>query len=62
MYKIAIIPGDGIGKEVMEATLHVLDALDIDLEYEFGEAGDECKEKTGEALPKETIDLVKRAD
>ncbi|MDR0912003.1 MAG: NAD-dependent isocitrate dehydrogenase, partial [Methanobrevibacter sp.] len=27
-----------------------------------GEAGDECKEKTGEALPKETIDLVKRAD
>ena len=27
MYKIAVIPGDGIGKEVMEATLHVLEAI-----------------------------------
>ena len=62
MYKIAVIPGDGIGKEVMEASLSVLDSLNLDLEYEFGEAGDECKEKTGEALPQETIDIVKKAD
>lgn len=62
MYKIAVIPGDGIGKEVMEATLSVLEALNLDFEYEFGEAGDECKEKNGEALPKETIDIVKNAD
>ncbi|KZX16050.1 homoisocitrate dehydrogenase [Methanobrevibacter cuticularis] len=62
MYKIAIVPGDGIGKEVMKAALHVLEALNIDLEYEFGEAGDECKEKTGEALPQKTIDIVKKAD
>ena len=32
-YQIAIIPGDGIGKEVMEATLFVLDGLDIDFDY-----------------------------
>lgn len=62
MYKIAVIPGDGIGKEVMEATLHVLDSLNLDLEYKFGEAGDECWEKCGEPLPKKTIDLVKTAD
>lgn len=62
MYKIAVIPGDGIGKEVMEATLNVLNALDIDFEFKFGEAGDECKEKNGLALPQETIDLVKKTD
>jgi 3-isopropylmalate dehydrogenase len=62
MYKIAVIPGDGIGKEVMEATLHVLNRLDLDLKYEFGEAGDEYAEKSGEPLPKETIDLVKNSD
>lgn len=62
MYKIAVIPGDGIGKEVMEATLNVLDTLGLDLEYEFGEAGDECKEKNGIALPEETIQLIKKSD
>ena len=36
MYKIAVVPGDGIGKEVMEATINVLDGLDIDFEYEYG--------------------------
>lgn len=45
MYKIAIIPGDGIGKEVMEATSDVLEDLNLKFEYEFGEAGDECKKK-----------------
>jgi 3-isopropylmalate dehydrogenase len=62
MYKIAVIPGDGIGKEVMEACLNVLEATNIEFEYEFGEAGDEWKEKTGIALPEETIDIVKQAD
>lgn len=61
-YKIAVIPGDGIGVEVMEATLDVLDGLDIDLDYEYGLAGDDCKEKNGVALPKETLDLIKNSD
>ncbi len=59
MYKIAVIPGDGIGKEVMEATLHVLEALDLEFDYTFADAGDEYAEKTGVALPQETIDVVK---
>ena len=62
MYKIAVVPGDGIGKEVMEATINVLDGLDIDFEYEYGLAGDECLEKTGKALPDETLDLVRKSD
>jgi 3-isopropylmalate dehydrogenase len=59
MYKIAVIPGDGIGKEVMEATLHILEVLDVDFKYKFADAGDEYAEKTGVALPQETIDIVK---
>ena len=61
MYKIAVIPGDGIGKEVMEATLNILDASDIEFEYTFADAGDEYAEKTGIPLPQETIDIVKQS-
>ena len=61
-YKIAVIPGDGIGKEVMQATIDVLDALDIDFEYAYGEAGDECLEKTGTALPDETLNIIRDSD
>ncbi|WP_407391830.1 isocitrate/isopropylmalate family dehydrogenase [Methanobrevibacter sp.] len=61
-YQLAIVPGDGIGKEVMEATIYVLDSLGIDFEYVYGEAGDECLEKTGTALPKETLEIIKNAD
>ena len=45
MYKISVIPGDGIGKEVMEATLHVLEAIDLEFDYTFADAGDEYMEK-----------------
>jgi 3-isopropylmalate dehydrogenase len=61
MYNIAVIPGDGIGKEVMEATLHVLDASTIEFEYTFADAGDELADKTGIPLPQETIDVVKKS-
>lgn len=61
-YKIAVIPGDGIGKEVMEATILVLDSLNINFDYVYGEAGDECLEKNGTALPNETIEIVRNAD
>jgi 3-isopropylmalate dehydrogenase len=62
MYKISVIPGDGIGKEVMEATLHVLEAIDLEFDYTFADAGDEYMEKTGVALPQETMDIVKASE
>ena len=62
MYKIAVIPGDGVGKEVMDAALHILNGLDLDFEYEFAEAGDECAEKTGDSLPDETLQIIKDSD
>ena len=61
-YQIAVVPGDGIGREVMDATLMVLDSLGIDFEYVYGEAGDECLERTGNALPQETLDIIRNAD
>lgn len=61
-YKIAVIPGDGIGKEVMEATISVLDALDINFDYNYALAGDECYEEKGTPLPQETIDIIRESD
>lgn len=62
-YKIALIPGDGIGPELSETTLKVLDAVQeasgINLEIRSFEAGDAAYEKYGEALPKRTIDGIK---
>lgn len=61
-YNIAVIPGDGIGSEVMESTITVLNNLNLDFNYIYGEAGDACLEKTGYALPEKTIEIVRKAD
>ncbi|WP_224269147.1 3-isopropylmalate dehydrogenase [Haloprofundus salinisoli] len=59
--EIAVIPGDGIGQEVVPAAVRVLDEVG---EFEFveAEAGDRVKADTGEALPEGTYDLVASAD
>ena len=58
--KIAVIRGDGIGPEIMDATLHVLEGLDLGLEYDFVDAGLSAYEKTGELLPAATLDAITR--
>jgi isocitrate dehydrogenase (NAD+) len=55
---IAVIPGDGIGPEIMTATLRVLDALDCALAYEMADAGMVALDKHGELLPQATLDLI----
>ena len=55
---IAVIPGDGIGPEIMTATLRVLDALDCGLKYDFVDAGMVALEKHGDLLPKATLDKI----
>jgi isocitrate dehydrogenase (NAD+) len=57
---ITVIRGDGIGPEIMDATLHVLDAMDVGLQYEFADAGLVALEKTGELLPAATMDSIRR--
>jgi isocitrate dehydrogenase (NAD+) len=66
LHKIAVLPGDGIGPEVVDATLAVLDAVQkagsVSLEYLKGEAGFDVIKKYGTNLPDKTVDLLKRTD
>ena len=55
---IAVIKGDGIGPEIMDATLQVLDALNVGLRYDFVDAGLSAYEKTGELLPEATLAAI----
>ncbi|KGM52457.1 isocitrate dehydrogenase [Lysobacter concretionis Ko07 = DSM 16239] len=57
---ITVIRGDGIGPEIMDATLYVLDAMKLGLEYEFADAGLVALEKTGELLPAVTMDSIRK--
>jgi 3-isopropylmalate dehydrogenase len=59
--RIAVIPGDGIGHEVVPPALRVLDVV-ADFEYDHVEAGDAVAERTGEPLPEETLSAVTSAD
>lgn len=54
-YKIAVIPGDGIGPEVVEAELAVLEATGLSFDFTEYPAGDAVLEATGVALPDETL-------
>jgi isocitrate dehydrogenase (NAD+) len=57
---ITVIRGDGIGPEIMDAALQVLDALDAGLVYEDADAGLVALEKHGELLPQATLDSIRR--
>ncbi|NWO09397.1 isocitrate dehydrogenase [Chromohalobacter salexigens] len=57
---IAVLKGDGIGPEIMEATLSVLNALDCGLQYEFLDAGLTAQEKHGQPMPAETIAAIRK--
>jgi isocitrate/isopropylmalate dehydrogenase len=57
-YKIAWLPGDGIGIEVLVAARIVLDKLNLDAEYIHGDIGWEFWCKEGDAFPQRTIDLL----
>ncbi len=65
-YNIAVLKGDGIGPEVTEATLQVLDAVqktsNFKLNYLYGEAGAHCIPEHGTNLPKETVEMIKKTD
>ena len=64
-YKISLIPGDGIGPELTDATMEILNAIqqkfDIELDIIQVEAGDRCFEKTGVALPEETVEVIRNS-
>lgn len=61
-YKIAWLPGDGVGNDVMAAARIVLEALKLDAEYIHGDIGWEFWKTEGNPLPDRTIDLLKSTD
>ena len=65
-YKIAVVPGDGIGPEVVEQALRVLDKIgekyNHTFEYTKVLAGGAAIDATGKCLPQETIDICKDSD
>ncbi|MDH4211394.1 MAG: isocitrate/isopropylmalate dehydrogenase family protein [candidate division WOR-3 bacterium] len=61
-HRIAWLPGDGIGKDVLDATKIVLDKIEFDAEYVHGDIGWEFWCKEGDPLPTRTIDLMKDTD
>jgi 3-isopropylmalate dehydrogenase len=61
-YRIAVLPGDGIGPEVMAATLPVLRASGISLDFTAHDFGADHFRRTGDALPKRVVDDCLAAD
>ena len=61
-YRIAWLPGDGVGIEVMEAARIVLDRVGLDADYVHGDIGWEFWCSEGDAFPARTIDLLNNVD
>jgi 3-isopropylmalate dehydrogenase len=66
-YRIVVIPGDGIGPEIVDAALAVLDKIqelaeDFLLSYDFRQAGAGYYREHGENISAETLDAIRRSD
>ena len=59
-YRVTVIPGDGIGPEVIGSTLRVLESLGISFEWEVAPAGQVALETHGDPLPPTTVEAMKR--
>lgn len=59
-YKITLIPGDGVGPEIAEATVRVLEATGLSFEWDVQNAGGEVYEKEGNPLPDRVIESIKK--
>jgi len=60
MYTITLIPGDGTGPEISEATRKVLEATGVPIQWDIQEAGLDVFEKEGTPLPTRVIDSIKK--
>jgi isocitrate dehydrogenase (NAD+) len=59
-YTITLIPGDGIGPEIVAATVMIMEATGVDIAWETHIMGAQALEKFGTTLPDETIESIKR--
>lgn len=59
-YKVTLIPGDGTGPELVEATRRVIDATGVKIEWELMEAGSDVMDKYGTPLPEPVLESIRR--
>lgn len=59
-HTITLIPGDGIGPEIIAATVRIIEATGVDIEWETHILGAQAQEKYGTTLPESTIESIKR--
>ena len=59
---IAVLPGDGIGREVMDAALPIFAALDVPVKINIGDIGWSCWQEAGDPVPEHTWQLIREAD
>jgi len=59
-YKVTLIPGDGIGPEVTQATVRILEATGVKFDWEIFQAGAEAFAKYQEYIPKELVESIER--
>ncbi|MGB3329317.1 MAG: isocitrate/isopropylmalate dehydrogenase family protein [Thermomicrobiales bacterium] len=59
-YQVSLLPGDGIGPEVTEATRRVLEATGVGFEWDYCDAGLDALEKVGDVLPEATLESVRK--
>ncbi len=62
MKKVAVIPGDGVGPEVVEAAVTVLEEFPVNIDFTEFPAGDAVLEERGTALPEDTLHGAREAD
>jgi homoisocitrate dehydrogenase len=61
-HRICVLPGDGIGPEVIAEAVRVLQAIPLDLEFVYGEIGYGAFQKHGSPLPDETLNKIQAAN
>ena len=59
-HRVVLIPGDGIGPEISEATRRVIDATGVEIEWEVQEAGEAMIQRYGTPLPDQVLEAIRR--
>lgn len=60
MHNITLINGDGIGPEISDAVVKILDAAGVQINWEIQTAGEDVIEKEGDPLPNRVIESIKK--
>ncbi len=60
MHRITLIPGDGVGPEIAEATVRVIEATGVPIQWDLQEAGEDVCQSEGTPLPERVIESIRK--